>query len=106
MGRKCSLPSCPGIVESSTGAILTGTSRLLSRVASARADVGVRTRRVTEAVTREEDLTIQDTALKSQLQDLDYTEAAVRFASLQQQLQAALTTAAQTNSLSLLDFLR
>jgi flagellin-like hook-associated protein FlgL len=78
----------------------------ITRVASARADVGVRTRRVLDAVTREEDLTIQDTALKSQLQDLDFTEAAVRFASLQQQLQAALATAARTNSMSLLDLLR
>jgi flagellar hook-associated protein 3 FlgL len=78
----------------------------ITRLASARADVGVRTRRVTDAVTREEDLTIQDTNLKSQLQDLDYTEAAIRFAAMQQQLQAAMLTAARTSSLSLLDFLR
>ena len=78
----------------------------ITRVASARADVGVRTRRVTDAAGREEDLKIQDTGLKSQVQDLDYTEAAVRFAGLQQQLQAALMTAGQTQSLSLLDFLR
>lgn len=78
----------------------------ITRLASARADVGVRTRRVTEAAAREEDLKIQDTGLKSEVQDLDYTEAAVRFAGLQQQLQAAMLTAAQTQSMSLLDFLR
>lgn len=78
----------------------------IERVASTRAGVGVRAQRVADAATREEDLKLQDTALKSQVQDLDYTEAAVRFTALQQQLQAALTTAARTNSLSLLDYLR
>lgn len=76
------------------------------RVAEARADVGVRARRVADATLREEDLRLQDTALKSQVQDLDYTEAAVRFASLQQQLQAALATTSRSTALSLLDFLR
>jgi flagellar hook-associated protein 3 FlgL len=88
--------------------ISLATSKLdadIERVASTRAGVGVRTQRVSNAATREDDLRLQDTALKSQVQDLDYTEAAVRFTALQQQLQAALTTAAQTN-MSLLDFLR
>jgi flagellar hook-associated protein 3 FlgL len=87
--------------------ISLATSKLdadIERVASTRAGVGVRTQRVSDAATREDDLRLQDTALKSQVQDLDYTEAAVRFTALQQQLQAALTTAAQTN-MSLLDFL-
>jgi flagellar hook-associated protein 3 FlgL len=78
----------------------------ISRLAQARAEVGVRSRRLADASLREEDLRLQDTALRSQVQDLEYTEAAVRFASLQQQLQAGLTTAAQVNRLSLLDFLR
>ena len=78
----------------------------IQRVASSRAGVGVRSQRVADAATREEDLKLQDTSLKSQIQDLDYTEAATRFTALQQQLQAALTTAARTNSLSLMDFLR
>lgn len=78
----------------------------ITRIASARADVGVRSRQVLDAITREEDLKIQDTALKSQYQDLDYVEAAVRFSAQMQQLQAALTTASQTASMSLLDFLR
>jgi flagellar hook-associated protein 3 FlgL len=78
----------------------------ISRVASARADVGVRAQRVSDAKDREEDLKIQDTSLRSQVQDLDYTEAAIRFSQLQQQLQAGLTATSRVSSLSLLDFLR
>ena len=77
----------------------------ISRVTEARADIGIRSRRVAAATDREEDLRIQDLALKSQVQDLDYTEAALRFATLQQQLQAGLLVAQRVNSLSLLDFL-
>jgi flagellar hook-associated protein 3 FlgL len=78
----------------------------LVRAAQARADVGVRTQRVEDAGVREEDLKIQDIALKSEIQDLDYAAAAGRFASLQQQLEAGLAVAARSTSLSLLDFLR
>ncbi|MHC4414923.1 MAG: flagellin N-terminal helical domain-containing protein [Planctomycetota bacterium] len=78
----------------------------ISQLAEARAQVGVRSRRVTDAINREEDLRIQDMALRSQVQDLDYTEAALRFSTLQQQLQAGLLTANEVTSLSLLDFLR
>jgi flagellar hook-associated protein 3 FlgL len=77
----------------------------ISRLAEARANVGVRSRRVSAAVDREEDLRIQDMALRSQVRDLDYTEASIRFTTLQQQLQAGLLTARQVTSLSLLDFL-
>jgi flagellin-like hook-associated protein FlgL len=89
--------------------ISLATDRLerdISRLAEARAGVGVRSRRVSDAVTREEDLRIQDIALRSEVQDLDYSEAAIRFASLQQQLQAGLTTASRLTDLSLLNFLR
>lgn len=78
----------------------------LSRAAEARADVGVRSRRVAEAVGREEELGIQDTALRSSIQDLDFTAAASRFASLQQQLEAGLAGASRAVNMSLLDFLR
>lgn len=77
----------------------------ISRAAEARATVGVRSRRVTDGIGREEDLQLQDLSLKSQLQDLDYTEAAVRFASLQQQLEAGLATTGNVSRLSLLDYL-
>jgi flagellar hook-associated protein 3 FlgL len=78
----------------------------ISRATEARADVGVRSRRVAEASAREEDLGIQDKALRSSIQDLDFTAAATRFASLQQQLEAGLAGAAKAVNLSLLDFLR
>ena len=78
----------------------------IERAAQARAVVGVRARRVSVGSIREEELLIQDQSLKSQVQDLDFTEAAIRFTQLQQQLQAGLATASQTTSLSLLDFLR
>ena len=55
---------------------------------------------------REEDLIIQDKSLRSEIQDLDYASASARFASLQQQLEAGLSVAARSTSLSILDFLR
>ena len=78
----------------------------LVRASEARAEVGVRTQRVEDAAIREEDLIIQDKSLRSEIQDLDYASAAARFASLQQQLEAGLSVAARSTSLSILDFLR
>jgi flagellar hook-associated protein 3 FlgL len=78
----------------------------LDRLTQARARAGVSVQRIENARSREEDLRIQDMSLKSQVQDLDFTEAALRLATLQRQLQAGLATAAQVTSLSLLDFLR
>ena len=78
----------------------------IDRATEARADVGVRSRRVSEATNREEELGIQDMALRSSIQDLDFTQAATRFASLQQQLEAGLAGASRAVNLSLLDFLR
>ena len=89
--------------------IAFATQRLeadIARTIEARAEVGVRARRVEDAVSREADLRVQDLSLKSTLQDLDFTDAAIRFSQLQQQLQAGLTTAGQITSLTLLDFLR
>jgi len=78
----------------------------ISRVTEARALAGVRSQRVFEAQMREEDQMTQDRSIRSQMRDLDFTEAAMRFSLLQQQLQAGLTTAARTVQLSLLDFIR
>ena len=78
----------------------------LDRLTQARARAGVSVQRIENAQSREEDLRIQDMSLKSQVQDLDFTEAALRLATLQRQLQAGLATAAHVTSLSLLDFLR
>ena len=78
----------------------------INRLANARATAGIRNRQVRDATQRQEDLRIQDFSLRSQVQDMDFTEAAIRFSTLQQQLQAGLVTASQAASLSLLDFLR
>lgn len=97
------------LLANDTAGISIATDKIekdIPRVAEARATVGVRARRVSDATTHEEDLKVQDQALRSEVADLDYTEASIRFATLQTQLQAALTSTSQTLSLSLLDFLR
>ena len=78
----------------------------IAQLTKARAEAGVRSRRITDSISREEDLRIQDMSLRSQVQDLDFTEAIIRFATLQMQLEAGLRTAAQLQQLSLIDFLR
>ena len=77
----------------------------VERVTVARATVGGRTQRVEASERRLEDRTLLDETTRSLLRDLDYTEAATRFNLLQTQLQASLTTAAQSVPLSLLNFL-
>lgn len=77
----------------------------IARLVETRAAVGVRSQRVADAALREEDLRIQDMSLRSELKDLDFTEAAIRFSTLQQQLQAGLLSASRLD-LTLLDFLR
>jgi flagellin-like hook-associated protein FlgL len=74
--------------------------------AEARAEVGVRSRWITDSISREEHLMIQDEALRSSVRDLDFAEAAMRFALLEQQLQAGLATISRVQQMSLLDFLR
>jgi len=78
----------------------------IDRAAEARGLTGVRARRVLEATIREEDRQVQDESLRSQLRDLDYAEASIRFTSLQQQLEAAMATTSRLSGLSLLDYLR
>lgn len=78
----------------------------LTRLSEARADVGVRTQRVIDATSRESELDIMDQRLRSEINDLDYAEAATRFAALQRQLEASLAVSARTANLTLLDFLR
>ncbi len=77
----------------------------LTRAAQARADVGVRSRRVSDASSRETELSIQDMSLRASIQDLDYADAATQLAALQQQLQAGLAGASRAVNMSLLDFL-
>jgi flagellar hook-associated protein 3 FlgL len=77
----------------------------VDRLAGARALVGVYDSRVERETTRQEDQSLLDEQFRSQLQDLDFAEAAVRFNLLQTQLTASLSVGAQTQTRSLLDFL-
>ena len=77
----------------------------IERAAGARAEAGHRSRMVSDAMGRFESRNIDDETLRSQLRDVDFTEASMRFAALQQQLQASLATTARLSSLSLMDFL-
>lgn len=77
----------------------------IERAAGARAQAGHRSRMVSDAMARFESRNIDDETLRSQLRDVDFTDASMRFAALQQQLQASLATTARLSSLSLMDFL-
>jgi len=74
-------------------------------VVEARGMVGGFAQRVEGAITRETDRSVLDESTRSQLRDVDFTEAATRFSMLQTQLQASLRTTALTQQLSILDFL-
>ena len=84
------------------GQALTGD---VDRLTQARGVLGQRAGRVDAIRRREEDRQLLDAGLESQVRDLDYTEAAVRFNALQAQMQAAMIAGAQTSNLSLLNFL-
>lgn len=75
------------------------------RLTEARALVGARGARVDAAVRRTEDLVVLDEKMRSDLRDLDYAEASVRFGKLQLQLNAGLQVAAIAQSRTLLDYL-
>jgi flagellin-like hook-associated protein FlgL len=94
--------------DDSRGITLAGEriEAAMDRMGETRALVGVRANRIDRAITRLEDSQVNDERIRSQLQDLDYAEAATRYSLLQTQLQAALTAGSQINSLSLLDFIR
>ena len=83
-----------------------GIEESIERLAQARAVVGGRAQRVEKAKEREEDSILLDSVVKSRIEDLDLIEATSRFSLLQLSLQAGLTTTAQAQSLSLLNFLQ
>jgi flagellin-like hook-associated protein FlgL len=75
------------------------------RIAQTRALVGGYARQVTDGKRQEQDRSLLDEQTRSNLQDVDYSEAAIRLNMLQTQLQAGLQTTAASFSRSLLDFL-
>jgi len=94
--------------DDTTGIQLAGEklNGFVSGVAESRALVGGYAKRVESAIRFEEDRRVLDELSRSNLQDLDFADAASRFALLQVQLQAGMQSAASLNQLSLLDFLR
>lgn len=93
--------------DDSDGITLAGErlSAGVDRLAATRALVGVYANRVERSTQRQEDLQVFDEGTRSGLQDLDFSEASIRFSLLQTQLQAAMQSGVQTQNLSLLDFL-
>lgn len=91
--------------EGAVGRIMEKLEGDIERAAGARAQAGHRSRMVLDAINRFESRNIMDETLRTQLRDVDYTDASMRFATLQQQLQASLATTARLSSLSLLEFL-
>ena len=77
----------------------------VDRVAQTRALVGGFAHRVESETRRQEDLNVLEEKTRSELRDLDYADAAVRFSLLQTQLQAAMQTISVSQSTTLLDFL-
>jgi flagellar hook-associated protein 3 FlgL len=77
----------------------------VDRLATTRALVGGYAKRVEDGEGQREDQDLLDQSTRSQLQDTDFTEAAVRLNLLQTQLQAGLTVTAQSLQRSLLDFI-
>ena len=80
-------------------------SEAVGDLGNVRGLVGGYANRAIEEQQIEEDRQLLDTTLRSNLRDLDFAEAAGRLSLLQTQLQAGLTVTANTNQLSLLDFL-
>jgi flagellar hook-associated protein 3 FlgL len=77
----------------------------VSSLAETRALVGSYARRVSDGISSREDRDLIDTKTKSDLQDTDFTAAAIQLSLLETQLQASLQVTASSLSRSLLDFL-
>lgn len=77
----------------------------LDELIQSQAVVGGYARRVDEEVLRQENKSVLDESMRSQLRDLDFAQASSRFAQLQLQMQATMSVIAQTQTRTLLDFL-
>lgn len=75
------------------------------RLNQSRSISGGHAKRVEDEIFRQEDRQVLDSALRSQLRDVDFAAASSRFAQLQLQLQAGLSVAAQSQQQTLLSYL-
>jgi flagellar hook-associated protein 3 FlgL len=87
-------------------ASLADIDTALERVINARADLGARANRFDAANSVSEVTNIDLQKLRSEVEEVDITEAVVRFTSAQQALQAATAAIGRTSNMTLLDFLR
>ncbi len=77
----------------------------LDDLIQSRSRVGGYAQRIDAEILQQEDRQTFDIAMRSSLRDLDYASASATFSQLQLQLQAGLSVAAQSQQLTLLDFL-
>jgi flagellin-like hook-associated protein FlgL len=89
------------------GITLAGTQlqTALNNLTDTQAKVGVYAQRVQTATSDQTSANTMNQEMTSQLQDVDYTTAAVQFNALRNQLQASYQVGAMTQNLSLLNFL-
>ena len=78
---------------------------VINIVAQTRGEVGGYGKTVSFATTVEEDRNTVDTKVRSELQDVDFTDAATRYSMLQTQLNAGLQVTGRIQARTLLDFL-
>jgi flagellin-like hook-associated protein FlgL len=83
-----------------------GLERSIDQVTQARADVGVKARRLEQQQERLQEMQIAEKSTLSTLQDADLAEVITRLTQLQQQLKASLQSGLTNMQLTLLDFLR
>lgn len=93
--------------DDSPGIAIAGSEveTAINRLAETQALVGVYANRLTVAQSRQEDENILHERMKSELQDLDFADAAIRLNTLQTQLQASYQVSSRLQNLSLMDFL-
>lgn len=77
----------------------------IDEVTTTRALVGGYARRISDQIIRQEDRQVLDEQVRTNLRDVDFTQAASEFSLLQVQLQAGLQTAAISGQLTLLNYL-
>ena len=77
----------------------------VGRAVETRALVGGYSQRLADAKQREEQRVLIDETSRSEIRDLDYAEASVRFSTLQTQLQAGIQATTALQQLSILNYL-
>ncbi|MCK4658382.1 MAG: hypothetical protein KAV82_02575 [Phycisphaerae bacterium] len=97
------------LLNDDTGGITEAGSRLnglMEDITRNRGIIGARAKAMQDRLTQMENANFASEVLLSQVQDLDYAEAATLFEEARTALQASLTVGSQVMSISLLDFLR